>query len=201
MFPFNILICASASALCSRYFWNAALYHLIMDGFSGTFSLVPLILNQYHVLDRRFITHHSVPWSLGLTETFFHTPLCLAAMWTILRNHPLRYPLELIVATLHFYGMVMFTLPEIYEGQLNVPANDPIGVAPDKDNGIAGGRFANAKWLDMNQLTYYWFGFCICNLVWAVVPYYRATRSIAEIHQRFAADQGLPSSRATVKVD
>jgi hypothetical protein len=165
---------------CEWYFWNAALYHMIMDGFTGTFGVVPLVLHQYQQLDYRFVSHHSVPWTVGLVELTTHSTFCLLSMWAILKNkdHPVRYPAELITGTLHIFGMVVFLIAEVYEGQLNVPANDPVGVEGD--------RWGNLKVWDMDQLTYYWFGFWICNNVWLVVPYYRMVRAFDEIHQRFS---------------
>jgi hypothetical protein len=163
---------------CEWYFWNAALFHMIMDGFSGTFGVVPLIVNQYEQLDRRFITHHSVPWTVGLIELTFHSTFSLLSMWSILTNNPLRYPMELITGTLHIFGMIVFVGAEVYEGQLNVPANDPVGVP--------GNAWANVQLFDVYHLTYYWFGFWICNLVWWFVPYYRMVRAVDEIYQRFS---------------
>ena len=160
------------------YFWNAALYHMIMDGFTGTFGVVPLVLYQYQQLDFRFISHHSVPWLVGLVELFVHAPFCLLSMWAILKNHPLRYPMELITGVLHIFGMVMFIGAEIYEGQLNVPSKDPVG--------ISGNMWANVKFNDFYQFTYYWFGFWFCNLVWLFVPYVRMVRAVDEICRKFA---------------
>jgi hypothetical protein len=41
-------------------------------------------------------------------------------MWAILKNkdHPVRYPAELITGTLHIFGMLVFLIAEVYEGQL-----------------------------------------------------------------------------------
>jgi len=158
------------------YWWNAWLYHAVMDGASGTFGLVPVVVQQYHVLDKRFATHHVVPWLVGLVELLVMFPLCLFTLYAIRKHSPLRYPLELITSTFQFMGMVMFVGAEVYEGQLNVPALDPVG--------IEGNRWANVKF-DLYHFTYYWFGFWFCNLVWGVVPYYRAMRAVEECRAVF----------------
>lgn len=74
------------------------------------------------------------------------------------QNHPLRYPMELITSTFQFMGMIVFVFAELNEGQLNVPAIDPVG--------IPGNRWANVKVFDLYHFTYYWFGFWFCNFVW-----------------------------------
>ena len=159
------------------YWWNAWLYHAVMDGASGTFGLVPVVVQQYQMLDRRFTTHHVVPWLVGLVELLVMFPLCLMTLSAIRSRSPLRYPLELITATFQLMGMVMFVGAEVYEGQLNVPALDPVGVV--------GNRWANVKFLDFYHFTYYWFGFWFCNLIWGVVPYYRAMRAVEECRAAF----------------
>jgi hypothetical protein len=68
--------------------------------------------------------------------------------------------LELIVSSFQFMGMVLFIAAEVMEGQLNVPALDPVGVP--------GNRWANVKF-DLYHFTYYWFGFWFCNLIWYVM--------------------------------
>lgn len=156
------------------YWWNAFLYHGVLDGATGSFCAVPVMLQQYQVLDRRFITHHSVPYTVGLVEFFIMQPCCLALVWSIHRRSAMRFPLEILTCCLHMFGCVMFLVTEYYEGQLNVPAPDPVGVP--------GNRWANAK-LDFLHFMYYWFGFWFCNLVWMVIPSIRMYRAFAECIQ------------------
>lgn len=153
------------------YWWNAWLYHMVMDGGSGSFQLVPVVVQQYNMLDQRFPDHHVVPWMIGVIELFVMGPLCLVTLWTILRRHPARYPLEIITSTLHITGMIVFVGAEVYEGQLNVPALDPVGT-------VEGGAWANVKLLDTYQFIYYWFGFWFCNLIWGFVPLIRIWRAL-----------------------
>jgi hypothetical protein len=162
------------------YWWNAWFYHAVMDGASGSFQLVPVVVQQYQVLDKRFTTHHSVPWTVGAIELFIMQPLCLACVYCILQRHPYRFPLELITSTFQVMGMILFIVAEVFEGQLNVPALDPVG--------IPGNRWANVK-LDLYHFTYYWFGFWFCNLIWGVVPYYRIVRAVQECAHALGAQK------------
>lgn len=153
------------------YWWNAWLYHTVMDGASGTFHLVPMVVHQYFVLDKRFITHHVGPWLIGFIELFVMQPMCWFTLWTILKRSPWRWPMEMLTSAFQLFGMLVFVGAELYEGQLNVPAEDPVG--------IDGNRWANVRF-NLYHLTYYWFGFWFCNLVWGVVPIYRIYRAAEE---------------------
>lgn len=153
------------------YWWNGWFFHMLLDGMVGSLRLIPVAVHQYDMLDRRFIQGHSVPWTVGMVELLIMNPLCMITYWSITRQHASRFPLELITSTFQLMGMIVFLASEVYEGQLNIPALDPVGVP--------GNRWANLK-LNHYHLTYYWFGFWFCNLVWAVVPYYRIRRALAE---------------------
>jgi hypothetical protein len=159
------------------YWWNAWFYHMVMDGASGTFQLVPVVVHQYQMLDKRFSNHHPVPWTVGAIELFIMGPLCLAVVYCILKRHPARFPLELIVSSFQVMGMILFIAAEVMEGQLNVPALDPVGVP--------GNRWANVKFFDFYHFTYYWFGFWFCNLIWYVMimwkKYYRLLCGVDDV--------------------
>jgi hypothetical protein len=172
------------------YWWNAWFFHMLMDGMVGSLRLIPLAVHQYDVLDRRFIQRHSVPWTVGMVELCIMNPLCLLSYWAVCQDHSLRFPLELITSTFQIMGMLIFLISEVYEGQLNVPALDPVGVP--------GNRWGNVKW-NHYHLTYYWFGLWFCNLVWAVVPCYRIQRALAEcqsaIQYKNQSEQQQPQQR------
>lgn len=170
------------------YWWNAWLFHGVMDGAAGTLQAVPLVLAQYRVLDRRFENFHSVPWAVGLVEILIMQPVCLCAMYAILTKSPYRFPLEILASTLHAFGAVMFVFAEVYEGQFNVPALDPVGVP--------GNRFGNVKPFSVYQFIYYWFGFWFCNCIWLWVPFLRIQRALAECARAFQmAEQNSHASK------
>ena len=170
------------------YWWNAWLYHATMDGAGGTFRLIPVVVQQYDVLDKRFVMGHAVPWTVGLVEILVMQPLCLATLFAILKRSPYRFPLELITSTFQLMGMILFVVAEVYEGQLNVPAQDPVGVE--------GNAWANVKF-NQYHLTYYWFGFWFCNIVWCYVPYYRILRAAQECARSLQQTTGgISSSKA-----
>jgi len=157
------------------YLWNGAVFHMLMDGFGGSFNAVPLVVDQYAKLDRRFNpahSHNSVVWTVGLIELVVMTPLCFYCYIAIKKGWASRWPMEIIVGVCHIFGMLVFCITEIKDGQRNIPAVTPIGGH--------NGWFEHAKW-DNEHLTFYWFGFVICNLVWFVVPYLRISAAVEHI--------------------
>jgi EXPERA (EXPanded EBP superfamily) len=160
------------------YWWNGWLFHMVMDGASGSFRLIPVVVYQYDRLDLRFPDRHVVPWIVGAIELFIMGPLCMITAAAVIQRNRNRFALELITSTLHITGMIIFVASEVYEGQLNVPALDPVG--------IPGHPWANIKF-DVYHLIHYWFGFWFCNLVWGIVPLIRIKRAIIECNNAFKA--------------
>jgi EXPERA (EXPanded EBP superfamily) len=158
------------------YWWNSWLYHMTMDGASGSLRLIPVVVQQYDIMDLRFPNRHVVPWLIGMIELMIMGPLCMITIITILQRHPARFALELVISTLHITGMIIFVAAEVYDGQLAVPALDPVGVP--------GNRWANVKF-NLYHLVYYWFAFWFCNLVWGVVPLIRIQRALKECSNAF----------------
>jgi hypothetical protein len=99
-------------------------------------------------------------------------PLCFFTYRAIKQGLPSRYPLEMLVSLMHAFGMAIFCAVEIYEGNKNVPAVDPIGTSE--------GRFANLKFTE-NHITYWWFGFLFSESIWGVVPFLLGLRAFNAI--------------------
>jgi EXPERA (EXPanded EBP superfamily) len=172
------------------YWWNSWLFHATMDGSAGALRLVPVVVQQYDIMDLRFPTRHAVPWMIGLIELVCMYPLCLATYHAVVTKSPHRYALELVTSSMQFMGMVIFIVTEVYEGQVNVPALDPVG---NQHDGTLQLRY------NLYHLVYYWFAFWFCNLIWGVVPYYRIQRAMQECHRAFV--QQAASTLSTLKTD
>jgi EXPERA (EXPanded EBP superfamily) len=99
-----------------------------------------------------------------------------------LGQSPYRYPLEIVTSAFQLFGMLVFVGAEVYEGQRNVPALDPVGRADQ-------GAWANVQFFNLYHVTYYWFGFWFCNLVWGVVPLHRIAVAVRECRRALALHQ------------
>jgi EXPERA (EXPanded EBP superfamily) len=171
------------------YWWNSWLFHMTMDGASGSLRLVPVVVQQYDIMDLRFPNRHVVPWIIGMVELLIMGPLCMITVIAILQRHQARFALELIISTLHIMGMIVFVAAEVYEGQLAVPALDPVGIPAN--------RWANIKF-NFYHLVYYWFAFWFCNLVWGVVPLIRIQRALQECSQKCQASSSSSNVEPTM---
>jgi hypothetical protein len=177
------------------YYWNGCLFHAIMDGSSGSLRLIPVVVHQYDILDHRFPTHHTVPYIIGMIELLIMYPLCLITMYYILvdTKHPYRFPLEILLSTLHITGMIVFVFTEVYDGQCHIPALDPVGMNCHTDH-----HTLQFKFFNLYHITYYWFGFWFCNMIWGIVPIYRIVRSVQECHRAFVLIQRSNQSISNV---
>jgi EXPERA (EXPanded EBP superfamily) len=142
------------------YWWNAWIYHMTMDSASGTVRLIPLVLQQYDILDQPFPTGYVMPSVIGWIELFMNGLLCLVTLYAILQRHPLRFPLEIVTSTFQFLGIIGHILGDLYGGQA--------------DGTVSINSWGNVKSMDMYHFDYYWFLFWFCNLIGTVVPYVSA---------------------------
>jgi hypothetical protein len=58
---------------------------------------------------------------LTYIEALVDTPLCLVAFFAYVKGWSVRKPLELVIATSHIVGTLMFMVPELYNGLRHVP--------------------------------------------------------------------------------
>ena len=99
--------------------------------------------------------------------------------------------MEILLSTLHITGMIVFVFTEVYDGQCHIPALDPVGhhcyssvTSTSTDHSMMirdhqQGYYSNYKF-NLYHITYYWFGFWFCNMIWGIIPIIRIIRSILE---------------------
>ena len=96
-------------------------------------------------------------WVLTYIEAFIDTPLCIVVFFAYVKGWSCRKPLELIVATSHIVGTILFQGTELYNGLKHVPPA-PNNVGGDKGMlehltfDVADARFEV-------QLSFFWFAF------------------------------------------
>lgn len=161
--------------IANWYLCNGAVFHIFMDGLTGEYGLGGILTTNYRQLDARFLMEPTDPtiWICVNCEIFIMAPLCFALYRAIHQGLPSRRPLELIVCTLHLFGLIFFCGCEILQGCVHIPSHDPVG-------GKNGPCLSNINWTE-NQFTFFWFGFVICNLVWLFTPLYLLKSSFDHI--------------------
>ena len=85
-------------------------------------------------------------WVLTWIEALIDAPLCYLAFVAYLRGWAIRRPVEIVIATSHIIGTLMFMGPEIYKGLTHVPP------PPNNVGGPAGWfQFLVSEWTTMRH--------------------------------------------------
>lgn len=174
----NVTLSPTDRRIANWYLCNGAVFHIFMDCLTGEYGLGGELTKNYLQLDARFSMEPTNPtvWLCVHAELIVMAPLCFFVYRAILQNLPSRRPLELIVCTLHLFGLAFFAGCEIYDGCIHIPAQDPVG-------GQQGPCLSNLNFTE-NQFTFFWFGFVICNLVWVFTPLYLMKSAFDHVVQR-----------------
>eukprot|EP00445_Apocalathium_hangoei_P081300 CAMPEP_0204190086 /NCGR_PEP_ID=MMETSP0361-20130328/59026_1 /ASSEMBLY_ACC=CAM_ASM_000343 /TAXON_ID=268821 /ORGANISM="Scrippsiella Hangoei, Strain SHTV-5" /LENGTH=259 /DNA_ID=CAMNT_0051150851 /DNA_START=35 /DNA_END=814 /DNA_ORIENTATION=+ len=151
------------------YLWNGAICHLMMDGLAGGGWALPLMIQNYEQVDRRF-RQTSQPGErasamlLMNIELVGHSSLCLMAYVGTALRRPWRHEVQILTLSLQLMGTIMFVVPEFMTECLNLA---PQGVA------------TCAPVPTLYNLVYFWFGTCI-SFIWFVIPLRMLWGSICE---------------------
>eukprot|EP01012_Entosiphon_sulcatum_P022287 TRINITY_DN2721_c0_g1_i1.p1 TRINITY_DN2721_c0_g1~~TRINITY_DN2721_c0_g1_i1.p1 ORF type:complete len:244 (+),score=51.69 TRINITY_DN2721_c0_g1_i1:25-756(+) len=132
------------------YLLNGTIIHICMDGLVGSFHKWPLFYKQYCTLDKRFITGHPIPWTVGVIEFFGHSLFCFLTYYGYHNRRRWTPAAELFACAFQIFGAIAFVLAEFREGLENVPADWNL----------------DFSWF---HLFYFWFGFG-ANFVWLLIP-------------------------------
>ena len=85
------------------FLMNGVVIHTVMDGLAGTFAgfeykLLPLMAEQYGILDKRFKTGHPDALIVTVFELVVMGPLCLLAYRARVLQRPYQFVLEALVS-------------------------------------------------------------------------------------------------------
>lgn len=152
---------AGTTRVALWYLVNGAFIHVTMDGLTGGWHFLDLLNQHYCRLDRRFLEDESVSWMITQIELFIMAPLCMLTYRAIVRQSPLRYPLEIVTSLCQMWGAMIFFGSEILNKFPNVPVDSQFLFTFD-------------------HCLYFWFGFG-ANLIWVVIPLFFILRSFFEL--------------------
>ena len=129
--------------LCANWhLWNAIIIYVIMDGLNGAFSeygFMDLLHKEgYRMIDRRYRRHlidqpggpsayeANVAKTLNAMELFVYSWMSFFSAVSICNGTKWHKSLEVIVLTMAAYGAVIFVVPDMLTGCLNM---HPMGVS------------------------------------------------------------------------
>jgi cholestenol delta-isomerase len=157
---------------------NGVIIHMFLDGLVGYGGQVPVLYDQYCVLDGRYCRKEAVVMLVSLAELIIYGPLCIWTYWAIHHNKPYRHPLQLVISVVQICGTYMFALTEAYNGFHDTPADWKL-------------EFTR------QHLIYFWGLFICANLFWVVVPLAYVKQSWSKISR--SIKQTSPGVNATQK--
>eukprot|EP01006_Ploeotia_vitrea_P020767 TRINITY_DN53069_c0_g2_i1.p1 TRINITY_DN53069_c0_g2~~TRINITY_DN53069_c0_g2_i1.p1 ORF type:complete len:237 (+),score=18.10 TRINITY_DN53069_c0_g2_i1:23-733(+) len=135
---------------------NGVYIHGMMDGLAGACGKIPIMVSQYHKVDKRYsygcTTEGGAPVCvLSLTELFLMAPLSVAIYAGYKWRSVWRRPLEIVVCVMQMTGTIFFVGAEVTTGLQNLPTDRNFDFTLD-------------------HIVYFWFAFIFCNLIWFLVP-------------------------------
>jgi len=160
----------------SWFLWNAAVFHIMMDGCSGGLNRPALMGANYRILDNRFRTH--IPESKGgphhgeaaggfvvvMVELLIMSVLCIITCVGIMKNKPWHHEMQALMSAVHLFGVIMFVVPEFLTQCQNMA---PIG--------------EKSCLPELTPFTFFYYYFGVgANLVWVFVPLYLGYTAIME---------------------
>jgi cholestenol delta-isomerase len=138
----------------TMWFVLSGCIHLFFEGYYAvnfkTLGAKQTILGQlwkeYAFSDSRYLTNDAFVLCMESVTAFFWGPGCLLSALLIIRDHPMRFPLQLIVSLGQFYGLILYYATCMFDHYL-------LGITYSRPEAF-----------------YFWFYFFFMNFIWMVIP-------------------------------
>ncbi|SMQ47829.1 unnamed protein product [Zymoseptoria tritici ST99CH_1A5] len=163
----------------TMWFVLSGAIHLCFEGYYSlnfyTMGSKQTILGQlwkeYAHGDSRYLTNDAFVLCMESVTAWLWGPGCLIVAYMIIRKHPMRFPLQLIVSLGQFYGDVLYYATSAF------------------DHIILGKTYSRPEFL------YFWFYFVFMNFIWIVIPGLLMYQSCKRTSAAFTAASKLDSSK------
>jgi cholestenol delta-isomerase len=158
----------SLFALC--WFTLSAFLHCVFEAYfianhgriAGMQGLFARLWKEYALSDSRYLTLDPFVLSIESLTVLIWGPLCIATVVSIVRDSPMRHPLQVIVCVGHLYGVALYFSSCFAEMYLR-------GVSHSRP-----------------EFLYFWVYFVGFNLPWAVIPSVLLVSSFKTLHKAMA---------------
>lgn len=129
---------------------------------------------EYSLSDSRYMTQDPFVVCMETVTAVFWGPLSFACAYLVVKEHPLRHPLQLIVSLGQLYGDVLYYAICWFNELV-------YGVAYSRPE-----RF------------YYWMYYVLCNAFWIVIPLMLMYQSVGETAAVFAKVKQAATGKKTL---
>ncbi|TKA72399.1 hypothetical protein B0A55_05858 [Friedmanniomyces simplex] len=153
--------------------------HLFFEGYYAAYyaslaakqTLIGQMWKEYAFSDSRYLSNNAFVLCMETVTAVCWGPGCLAVAALIMRRHPLRYPIQMIVSMGQFYGDVLYYATSAFDHTVN-------GVTYSRP-----------------ETFYYWFYFVLMNAFWIVIPGYLIYQSTVETAKAVYKAQEIDSRK------
>ena len=140
--------------LAIMWFVLSGCIHLFFEGYyaanwgslGSQQTLVAQMWKEYAFSDSRYLTRNSFVLCMESMTAVCWGPGCLVVAWLVVKDHPLRYPIQLVVSVGQFYGDALYYATSIFDHYV-------MGVSYSRPEAF-----------------YFWFYFFLMNFFWILIP-------------------------------
>ncbi|KAF4974458.1 hypothetical protein FZEAL_8629 [Fusarium zealandicum] len=162
-----------AETLTTMWFALCGCIHLFFEGYfsynsmdmASQMDIFGQLWKEYSLSDSRYLTQDSFIVCMETVTAVFWGPMSFVCAWCIVREHPLRHPLQIIISLGQIYGDVLYLGTCTYSSVVF----DIVHCRPE--------RF------------YFWVYYFFCNFIWIVIPMVLLVGSVRETARVFAKVQ------------
>jgi len=101
---------------------------------------------EYALSDSRYLTRDAFVLCMESSTAILWGPLSFVIVWMILRDHPLRHPLQIIVCMGQMYGLLLYYATSVFD------------------------HYILERTYFRPEGYYFWFYFIGLNFIWVVIP-------------------------------
>ncbi|KAM0556098.1 hypothetical protein ACHAPJ_006087 [Fusarium lateritium] len=167
------------AVLATMWFTLCGCIHLFFEGYyvvnfisiSSKLDLFAQLWKEYSLSDSRYLTQDAFMVCMEAVTAFVWGPMSFACAWCIVKEHPMRHPLQIIISLGQIYGDVLYlgicTFEEII--------HEIVYCRPE--------RF------------YYYMYYLLCNGFWIVIPGVLLVQSVKATAGAFAKVQAAEKNK------
>ncbi|RGP65927.1 hypothetical protein FLONG3_9059 [Fusarium longipes] len=152
--------------------WFALCYYVAnFADLSSRLSLFAQLWKEYALSDSRYLTQDSFLVPMEAITAILWGPMSFFCAWSIVKQHPLRHPIQLIISVGQLYGDVLYFATCYF----NEVVHNIVYCRPEQ--------------------FYFYMYYVFCNAIWIVIPSVLVVQSVVATKRAFAKVQAAESMK------
>ncbi|CAF3587789.1 unnamed protein product [Fusarium graminearum] len=138
---------------------------------SSRLSLFAQLWKEYSLSDSRYLTQDSFLVPMEAITAILWGPMSFFCAWSIVKEHPLRHPIQLIISVGQLYGDVLYFATCYF----NEVVHNIVYCRPEQ--------------------FYFYMYYVFCNAIWIVIPSALVVHSVVATKRAFAKVQAVETRK------